>query len=417
MKQISLKAGVLNFSEAVRDPVHGMIRLERCDLDIVDSAPVQRLRNIRQLGLTDRVYPGACHSRFEHALGTMEVTTRLVEEMKSRLGLDELLRSLGSAVSEQSYIKLLRISRMVALLHDLGHPPFSHVTERLLPRGMHEEMSLALLEHPQIRNGLKSLGEEIWQSVVQVMDPALEDLPSHLRFIRSLVCGEFGSDRMDYLLRDAHHVGVEYGAFDLPRIQHTLRPLETDQGVQLGIEHGGLLAAEGLQWARFSMFTQVYFHRTRRILDLHLVDFLVRTLEQRRYPEEPDEYLRWDDIRVLQMLREADLDPSHPAHASARRIIRRQQHRPLPEVVEGEDVEDVADRLAARVREIRDHEPLKDPVADVVSPPPALSRGGDLPVLLENGEIRRLSQLSSLVGRLRVKPHGRIYCAQVVVQQ
>ena len=407
----------MQFSEAVRDPVHGMIRLERSDLDIIDSVPVQRLRNIRQLGLTDRVYPGACHSRFEHALGTMEVTTRLLEEMKSRLGLEELLRPLTDSVHEKAYLDLLRISRMVALLHDLGHPPFSHVTERLLPRGMHEEMSLALLEHPQISRCLQSLGGEIWQSVIQVMDPAIEDLPRHLRFVRSLVCGEFGSDRMDYLLRDAHHVGVEYGAFDLPRIQHTLRPLETDHGVQLGIEHGGLLAAEGLQWARFSMFTQVYFHRTRRILDLHLVDFLVRSLESRRYPEEPEEYLRWDDIRVLQMLREAEMDPGHPAHAPARKIIRRQQHRPLPEVVEGLDVEEVADRLAIRVREIRDHEPQRDPLADVVAPPPALTKGGDLPVLLENGEIRRLSQLSTLVGRLRVKPHGRIYCAQVTVSQ
>ena len=405
----------MQFSEAIRDPVHGMIRLENSDLDLIDSAPFQRLRNVRQLGLTDRVYPGACHSRFEHALGTMEVTTRLLEEMRSRLGLEDLLRPLAISVSEGHYSDLLRISRIVALLHDLGHPPFSHVTERLLPRGMHEEMSLTLLEHPEISRSLKALGEDVWQSILHVMDPAREDLPSHLRFVRSLVCGEFGSDRMDYLLRDAHHVGVEYGAFDLPRIQHTLRPLETAQGVQLGIEHGGLLAAEGLQWARFSMFTQVYFHRTRRILDLHLVDFLVRTLEQRRYPEEPEEYLRWDDIKVLHMLREADMDSAHPGHSAARKIIRRQQHRPLPEVVEGQDTAEVADRLAGRVREIREHEPQKDPLADVVSPPPALSKGGDLPVLLESGEIRKLSQLSSLVGRLRVKPHGRIYCAQVAV--
>jgi len=402
----------LQFSEAIRDPVHGLIRLEKSDLHLIDSMPIQRLRSIAQLGLTDRVYPGACHSRFEHALGTMEVTTRLLEEMKSRLGLEELLRPLSLSVDEGSYVDLLRIARNVALLHDLGHPPFSHVTERLLPRGMHEEMSLSLLEHPQIAAALLGQGHEIMTSVAHVMDPAKSDLPSHLRFVRSLVCGEFGSDRMDYLLRDAHHVGVEYGAFDLPRIQHTLRPLETDQGVQLGIEAGGLLAAEGLQWARFSMFTQVYFHRTRRILDLHLVDFLVRTLHQRRYPEEPEEYLRWDDIRVFQLLREADADSSHPGHSSARKIIRREQHRALPEVVEGQDTDEVADRLATRVREIRNYEPQRDPLADVVAPPPSLTKGGDLPVLLKSGEIRRLSELSSLVGRLRVKPHGRIYCAR-----
>ena len=100
----------MQFSEAIRDPVHGMIRLENSDLDLIDSAPFQRLRNVRQLGLTDRVYPGACHSRFEHALGTMEVTTRLLEEMKSRLGLADLLRPLAISVSEDNYSVLLRIS-------------------------------------------------------------------------------------------------------------------------------------------------------------------------------------------------------------------------------------------------------------------------------------------------------------------
>ncbi|NCF99694.1 MAG: hypothetical protein GWP39_09325, partial [Planctomycetia bacterium] len=88
-----------------------------------------------------------------------------------------------------------------------------------------------------------------------------------------------------------------------------------------------------------------------------------------------------------------------------------QQHRPLKEVIEGHDIEVVAERLAFRVNESRANEPHKDPMADVVSPPPDLSKGGDLPVLIENGEVRRLSELSSLVGRLRVKPHGRIYCA------
>ena len=401
----------VKFSEVVRDPVHGLVRLEEADMAFVDSIPFQRLRHISQLGLTNRVYPGACHSRFEHALGTMEVTTRLLEEMKSRLGMDALLGLLALPVTEGAYEGLLRVSRLVALLHDLGHPPFSHVTEHLLPGGMHEELSLAILDHPDLLRAFDAREDDLLPSVREVMDPARSDLLPHLRFIRSLVSGEFGSDRMDYLLRDAHHVGVEYGTFDLPRIQHTLLPVETEEGVKLGIERGGLLAAEGLQWARFSMFTQVYFHRTRRILDLHLVDFLTQTLEGRRYPEEPEEYLRWDDLRVHQMLIEADMDTAHPAHGSARKIIRRQQHRPLKEVIEGHDIEEVAERLAFRVNEIRANEPHKDPMADVVSPPPDLSKGGDLPVVIENGEVRRLSELSSLVGRLRVKPHGRIYCA------
>ncbi|MDG1454816.1 MAG: HD domain-containing protein, partial [Planctomycetota bacterium] len=107
----------MKFSEVVRDPVHGLVRLEEADMAFVDSLPFQRLRHISQLGLTNRVYPGACHSRFEHALGTMEVTTRLLEEMKSRLGMDALLGLLALPVTEDAYEGLLRVSRLVALLH------------------------------------------------------------------------------------------------------------------------------------------------------------------------------------------------------------------------------------------------------------------------------------------------------------
>ena len=103
---------------------------------------------------------------------------------------------------------------------------------------------------------LRQRGDAICDAVMRILDPTDLDLPPHLRFVRSLVCGRFGADRMDYLLRDSHCLGVQYGCFDLPRILHTLTPVETAEGVRLGIERGGVLAAEGLQWARFSMFTQ-----------------------------------------------------------------------------------------------------------------------------------------------------------------
>ena len=399
-------------SEAVRDPVHGLVRLEREDLALIDSRPLQRLRLISQLGLTDRVYPGARHSRFEHALGTVEVTTRLLEEMRARLGLDGLLSPLALSSTETQFHQLLRIARYVALLHDIGHPPFSHVTEKLLPEGGHEQMTRSLLDHVEISKALKNRGDEIYSSVLQVLDPAQVNLPESLRFIRSLVCGGFGADRMDYLLRDSHFVGVQYGCFDLPRILHTLVPVETDDGVRLGIERGGVLAAEGMQWARFSMFTQVYFHRTRRILDLHLMDFLHAVIPDGRYPQDPEEYLGWDDSRIVGLLQQANFDQGHVGHLDARRILRREHHRAMDEVVEGRDVVEVAERLAFRLQELRLADASLEPIADVVSPPPDLDAGTVLPVLDENREVRRLGQISALVGRLRVTPFGRIYCAK-----
>ncbi|MGE4618947.1 MAG: HD domain-containing protein [Planctomycetota bacterium] len=399
-------------SEAVRDPVHGLVRLEREDLAIIDSRPFQRLRFISQLGLTDRVYPGARHSRFEHALGTVEVTTRLLEEMRARLGLDGLLTPLGVVASESNFQHLLRISRYVALLHDLGHSPFSHVTEKLLPEGGHEEMTRSLLDHPEISKPLVQCGEEVYSAVCSILNTDHADLPADYRFIHSLVCGGFGTDRMDYLLRDSHCLGVQYGSFDLPRILHTLIPVETDDGVHLGIERGGVLAAEGMQWARFSMFTQVYFHRTRRILDLHLINFLRDVIPGGRYPDDPEGFLGWDDPRVFVLLREAERDPEHVGHMDARRILAREHHRSVGDLVEGQDIVEVAERLAFRLKEIRLVDASLDPIADVVTPPPDLTAGTYLPVQDENGEVRRLGQISALVGRLRVRPFGRIYCAR-----
>jgi len=402
----------LILSEAIRDPVHGLIRLEREDLPLLDGAPVQRLRSISQLGLTDRVYPGARHSRFEHALGTLEVATRLLEEMRGRLGLDRLLAPLGLVADERQWVRLLRIARHVALLHDLGHAPFSHVTEQLLPRGGHEEMTCALLEDPQVARPMKIRGDYLYPSVVRVLDPADRQLPADLRFIRSLVCGRFGADRMDYLLRDSQGLGVQYGQFDLPRILHTLQPIETADGVRLGIERGGVLAAEGMQWARFSMFTQVYFHHTRRILDRHLLDFLRAVIPLGRYPDSPEEYQRWDDPRIHGLLQQAVRDRGAPGHLDACRILHRKHHRATDEIVEGESVEEVVGWLDERVAQLRASDPSLDPMADVVAPPPDLAASAELPVDDGDRGIRPLGEISALVGRLRVKPHGRIYCAR-----
>ncbi len=401
-------------SEAVRDPIHGLVRLERGDFALIDTRPFQRLRQISQLGLTDRVYPGARHSRFEHALGTVEVTTRLLEELRARLGLDGLLTPLSLAATEPQFHQLLRTARNVALLHDIGHPPLSHVTEELLPEGGHEQMTRSLLDHEEIANGLKSWGDEIHSAVIRVLDPSDSNLPENLRFIRSLVCGGFGADRMDYLQRDSHFLGVRYGSFDLSRILHTLVPVETEDGVRLGIERGGVLAAEGMQWARFSMFTQVYFHRTRRILDLHLIDFLHEVIPDGRYPQDPEEYLNWDDSTISGLLQRANLDHDHVGHINARRIVRREHHRAMGEVVEGRDIVEVAERLAFRIKELRLADSALDPLADVVTPPPDLDAATHLPVLDENREVKRLGQVSALVGRLRVNPYGRIYCARNV---
>jgi len=216
---------------------------------------------------------------------------------------------------------------------------------------------------------------------------------------------------MDYLLRDSHCLGVKYGSFDLPRILHTLRPLETSEGVRLGIERGGVLAAEGMQWARFSMFTQVYFHHTRRILDRHLLDFLRVAIPDGRYPETPQQYQMWDDHRILGLLQDAASDRTAAGHIDACRILYRQHHRVHGEPIEGESVGEVREQLEIAAASLREDCPRLDPKVDVVEPPPDLDAGVALPVQ-DEGEVRSLGDISALIGRLRVRPLGRLYCSR-----
>lgn len=122
-------------------------------------------------------------------------------------------------------------------------------------------------------------------------------------FLSELLTGDFGADRLDYLLRDSYHLGVSYGKFDIQRLLNTflLRYNEDEMGPELAIEDGGIHSVEGFLLARYFMFLDVYFHKTRRILDLHLTEFLRKLLPNGRYPEAVGEFLRWDDTKVLSL--------------------------------------------------------------------------------------------------------------------
>ncbi|MEM7263934.1 MAG: HD domain-containing protein, partial [Planctomycetota bacterium] len=203
----------MHFPHAVRDPIHGYIRLTDLEIRGIDTPELQRLRGITQLGLTERVFPGARHSRFEHALGALEVVTRIFEELRGRLGIAGLLEPLGVPVKTEEYEHWVTVARWVALLHDLGHAPFSHVTEGLLPDGRnHEDVTSELVRGGAIAKVLDRAGERLARDVRTVLaHEAPLDRPA--RFVRETIAGSVGADRMDYLLRDSHATGVSYGVF------------------------------------------------------------------------------------------------------------------------------------------------------------------------------------------------------------
>jgi hypothetical protein len=236
--------------------------------------------------------------------------------------------------------------RMAALCHDLGHLPFSHGPEDLLPtdangvKWTHERLGYEIITSPELSELWSALHVE--PKVVAKLSIGQKECASFDKTIKfsiwesilsEIVTGNaLGVDRMDYLLRDSYHAGVAYGKFDHYRLIDTIRILPQDDDSEepfLGIEHGGLPSAEQMLLARYFMFTQVYFHPVRRAYDMHLVEFLRKWLPDGKFPIDLTEHQNMTDNEVLAAIYEISRDSTHPAHTEARRITNRQHFKVL----------------------------------------------------------------------------------------
>ncbi len=240
-----------------------------------------------------------------------------------------------------------RIIRMAALCHDLGHLPFSHGAEKeLLPNGWnHEKITNQLIFSEQMK--------EIWEELAIPLKPidiakiaigpqefAKSPLSDWEAILSEIITnGSFGVDRMDYLLRDSHHLGVAYGNFDHYRLIDSIRILpppaepnkEHSKETTLGIEKGGIQSAETLILARYFMFSQVYFHRVRRIYDIHLRDFLKNWLIDGVFSIKVNEFLELTDNEIFSAMHVACIDPKNKSHTYAKRIIHRNHFKRIYE--------------------------------------------------------------------------------------
>jgi HD superfamily phosphohydrolase len=294
----------------VRDPVHGFIYFNETEMKIVNTPVFQRLRYIRQLAFTHLVYPGAEHSRFAHSMGVMEFATKMFDTlmMKHR----EKLKWSKARVKRNR-----QLLRLAALLHDTGHPPFSHASEELLPGVTHEEISrkfmLADPIAPLINEFRKDLGITA-QDVASFFSP--ENIEHDIVFLKEIFSGEIDADKLDYLYRDSLFTGVHYGRFDYQRLIQSLCLIEDPDEVGnfvMAIEHGGLHALEAMVLARYFMFTQVYFHKVRRAYDHHLLEFLKKYVK--KYPASLNGYVKYDDNVIFSLMRE------HLRNDDSRRIM------------------------------------------------------------------------------------------------
>lgn len=297
----------------VRDPVHGFIYFNETEMKIVNTSIFQRLRYVRQLALTYLVYPGAEHSRFGHSMGVMEFATKMFDTLMMK-HLGQQLRWSKARVKRNK--QLLRIA---ALLHDTGHPPFSHGSEELPPKVKHEEISRRFILSDTIASLINKFRKDLGITAADVASFfSSKNIEPDIVFLKGILAGEIDADKLDYLYRDSLFTGVHYGRFDYQRLIQSLCLIDDPEGTGnfvLAIEHGGLHALEAMVLARYFMFTQVYFHKIRRAYDHHLLNFLKKYVK--RYPASLEEYLKYDDNLVFSLMHE------HSRDEDAKRVLKR----------------------------------------------------------------------------------------------
>ncbi len=397
-----------------RDPLYGFITVDELEQRIIDRPEFQRLRRIMQLGMSFLVYPSATHTRFEHSLGVLEASTLIFDHLVSD---PNNLEKLEWKDDKNKAVEFRQLLRLASLLHDVGQPPFSHAGEGLLPQGRrHEDFSYDIIVNTELRDIIDSnIGDG---SAIRVAEIAIGKAKRRDDdFLSQILTGEVGSDRIDYLTRDSYHLGVAYGQFDHYRLLNTLHVCESPDidkdgkgGPELAIEEGGIHTIEGFILARYFMFLEVYFHKTRRIFDLHLTEFLQRLLRRKgsRFPNQLDEYLSWTDDKVLQELGKRDWD-------EARRFTQRSHFRLAYETSDHPEEVDI-DRFDQLTKEVerefgkkylRFDDAKKDPYNFTES----------LIYVQREGRYQSIREISPLIQSLKQVRKRRVYAEDRIREQ
>ncbi|HET7111084.1 MAG TPA: HD domain-containing protein, partial [Gemmatimonadales bacterium] len=232
--------------DVIRDPLWDNIRLDAAALAVLDTPPVQRLRYIRQLGHAFLVYPGATHTRFEHALGAYHLTCRALGSLADRGELD--------SVPEDERVAV----RLAALLHDIGHYPFSHALEEAgFPS--HEAQGVSLLPKGELGVVLRSIGGDGLAERIGALIRGRSPSP-----LQGLISGSLDLDKIDYLSRDARMCGVPYGTVDVDRLLAAITVVDGTARREMGVHEKGVSALESLLFAKYQMYRNVYWHHAVR---------------------------------------------------------------------------------------------------------------------------------------------------------
>ncbi|MCS7170741.1 MAG: HD domain-containing protein [Aquificaceae bacterium] len=298
------------------DPIHQLIKADHCEVKVINSPPLQRLRFISQLGVAYLVFPSAQHSRFEHSLGTMELAGRIYKNLNIK---DERLYSLV---------------RLAGLIHDVGHAPFSHTTEVLMGDKSHESVGERVILEEGVGEIMKSCGytEDEIELVRKMAFKKEGSTPK-------IITGEFGADRMDYLRRDAYFCGTSYGFFDYSRLLENIVLVDGKKCVHVS----AIRALESFILGRYFMYSQVYFHKVVRILNIHLKEVVQGFIREGLL--NPEDFHRKTDSHILSLMMDRQ------GEEAVRRVLGREHYREVFSTSSKDVFEFLRDRLLEKYEE------------------------------------------------------------------
>lgn len=289
----------------IKDPVHGYVYITEPEKNIIDSYPVQRLRRLRQLAGSEYVYPGANHTRFEHCVGVMYLAGKVLENP-----------NISKVVSDEE----VDVCRISALLHDVGHGPFSHVFEHLLISELektHEDITSWIVEKSEIGDKLSKMGYK----PAEVAKLAVGNLHKKDRaFLDQIISSAVDVDKQDFIVRDTYHTGAEYGFIDVFRLIHALDVL----GENLAVELGALSALEAFMIARIESFKSIYFHRVGRAAQIMLATAMEKANSELGLTafKSPEDYLALDDYTVWSALKKCKASKGIIENLERRRMLK-----------------------------------------------------------------------------------------------
>jgi HD superfamily phosphohydrolase len=306
----------------IRDPVHGSIHILDEEIPIIRDDFFQRLRNIKQLGFSEYVFPGATHTRFIHSIGVMNIASSAFD------------RLFKTKLQDKEFLRLKETFKLACLLHDVGHAPLSHSTETVMPmlselkipteflskkdqtrdrQATHEDYTIKAIVDSQFADSFvlveKSFGVQkkyIADLITgHTTDPSYFEIQgiNYFPILHQLVSSELDCDRMDYLLRDSYFCGVSYGSYDLDWLLDNLEVCIEDKKAYLGINERAVVTFDDFLLSRYHMFIMVYFHYRAVCLEQLLYKYFQTSPTEYTIPADIEAYIEHDDHYLMKVLK------------------------------------------------------------------------------------------------------------------